>query len=304
MKKQIILTVGCSGSGKSTWTEQFTKGTRDWLNINRDDVRFNLFSNGIRDWTKYKFNHKNEKRVTAICEEYVEIAYRQGRNLIISDTNINPKIRQKWKDWADEHDYEYSEKAFPCDWVTLEQRNNQRQGGISTTILRNQYLRMNDYLNRKTYEPDLSKPEAVLIDIDGTVASMVGVRKPYEWDKVHLDKPRKEIIAMLQGLLEDNYIPIFLSGRDGSCSEKTYDWIMENIMYWYLPENGGFHLFMREEGDSRKDDIVKEEIFWKYIADNFNVVSAIDDRNSIIRLWEELKIPNIINVNGSLYNEF
>ena len=304
MKKQIILTVGCSGSGKTYWAENLVKDSRNWVNVNRDDVRFNIFNEGVRDWTKYIFNNKNEKRVTKVCKDLVDTAYGEGCNIIISDTNLNSKIRDKWEEWSNAHGYNYSEKSFPCDWGTLEERNNQRLGGINTTILRSQYLRMNQYLGRPKYIPDLSKSEAVLIDIDGTVADMEGIRKPYEWDKVHLDKPRTEIISMIHGLLENNYIPIFLSGRDSCCSEATYDWIMENIMYWYLPQNGGFHLFMRSKGDTRKDHIVKEEIFWKYIDKNFNVVSAIDDRNSIIRLWEELGIPNIINVNGSLYNEF
>ncbi len=38
----------------------------------------------------------------------------------------------------------------------------------------------------------------------------------------------------------------------------------------------------------RKDTIVKEEIFWRDIADNYNVQFVIDDRPSVARMWREL----------------
>lgn len=55
-KPQAILTVGISSSGKTTWAEKFVFENPSWVNINRDDVRFTLFTNGVRDWGKYKFS--------------------------------------------------------------------------------------------------------------------------------------------------------------------------------------------------------------------------------------------------------
>ena len=51
---------------------------------------------------------------------------------------------------------------------------------------------------------------------------------------------------------------------------------------------GASALFMRAPGDMRKDTIVKEEIFWRDIADNFNVQFVVDDRPSVCRMWREL----------------
>ncbi len=299
--KQLILTVGASSSGKSFWAESFIRNRDNWVNLNRDDVRFNTFTQGKRDWLSYKFSKKNENRVTKIIEGFSEEAVAQGCNIIVSDTNLSEKTRNKWKQFAKDNNYTYSEKLFVEDWDTLRKRNLQREGGIEQGILWSQYLRMNDYVGRTTYKGNPLKSDAVIIDIDGTVASMEGIRKPFEWDKVGLDSPRQEVIDMVQGILTESVgtIPIFLSGRDGCCLEDTYDWILENVMYG----DRGFYLFMRDEGDSRKDKVVKEELFWKYIANNFNVISAIDDRKSVLELWEELRIPNIINV-GKLYERF
>lgn len=297
--KELILTVGMSCSGKTTWAEDFVRNRCDWVNLNRDDVRFNTFTHGKRDWTRYKFNNKNEKRVTAIIDGFSEEAVAQGCNIIVSDTNLNEKTRNKWKAFAGQHGYNYYEKVFPIEWEESRKRNQQREGGVSESVLWSQYLRMNDYLGRRTYQGTPNKPNAVIVDLDGTIADMKGVRKPFEWEKVGNDNPRQLVIDMLYGITDTGVIPVFLSGRDGCCVKETSDWVHEHVMYG-VP----FHLFMREPNDYRKDKIVKEEIFWKYVANNFNVVGAIDDRASVLQLWRELGINNIIDVSGDRYYEF
>lgn len=296
--KKLILTVGMSCSGKTTWAEGFVRNRCGWVNLNRDDVRFNTFTHGERDWTKYKFNNKNEKRVTSIIDGFAGESVAQGCNIIISDTNLNVKTRNKWKAFAEQHGYNYAERPFPVEWEEARKRNQQREGGVSESVLWGQYLRMNEYLGRRTYDGTPNKNNAVIVDIDGTVACMKGIRKPFEWSKVGQDKPKYFVINMLEGLLDQGITPVFLSGRDGSCKEETYDWIYRNIM------ETDFYLFMREHNDCRKDKIVKEEIFWKYVANNFNVVGAIDDRASVLQLWRELGINNIIDVSGDRYYEF
>lgn len=60
---------------------------------------------------------------------------------------------------------------------------------------------------------------------------------------------------------------------------------------------------MRKNGDFRKDNAVKEEIFWTHLAHRYNIVACVDDRPQMIRLWYELKIPNVIAV-ADPYIEF
>ena len=42
MKSEVIINVGISGAGKSTWTTQFIKENPNYLRINRDDIRKTL----------------------------------------------------------------------------------------------------------------------------------------------------------------------------------------------------------------------------------------------------------------------
>lgn len=121
-------------------------------------------------------------------------------------------------------------------------------------------------------------------------------RSPFAWDKVGTDSVKELIKAMAVGYDAQGYLIICVSGRDGVCYDDTQLWLHRNeIPYWYL--------FMRAEGDMRKDTIIKEEIFWDKIADNYNVVGVVDDRPSVVRMWHELKIPNVICV-GNPYVEF
>lgn len=301
-KPILLLTVGISGSGKTSWSTEFTRNHGNWVDLNRDDIRFSLFTGGVRDFSQYKFSKQNEKRVTEVIEERAKWARYNKKSIIVSDTNLNPKTRAKWLQWARENDYEYLIKEFPISFDEARKRDTQRVGGVGVEVLWKQWMQWLEYINYDFYVPDLRKRKAVIIDVDGTVAKMNG-RNPYDWHRVEEDLPRQAPICMVQGMIEKGITPIFMSGRDGVCKNLTYKWLLDNIMEWYLPENGGFHLFMRSDGDMRPDYVVKKELFDKYVRNNFNVVAAIDDRKQILELWTQLKIPNIINV-GELYERF
>jgi len=82
------------------------------------------------------------------------------------------------------------------------------------------------------------------------------------------------------------YVPIIVSGRTKSCMEKTKDWLE---VYTDVPRDA--EVYMREEGDNRKDIVVKREIYEKYLKDRFNVAYILDDRPVVCRMWRDLGIP-------------
>ena len=44
----------------------------------------------------------------------------------------------------------------------------------------------------------MAKELAIIVDVDGTLADMRGVRGPFEWDKVQLDRPHQDVIELVQ----------------------------------------------------------------------------------------------------------
>ncbi len=125
--------------------------------------------------------------------------------------------------------------------------------------------------------------KAVICDIDGTVAIMDGQRGPYDYSKVHLDKPNANVVELVRVLRAADYRIIFVSGRDDECMPQTRQWLVTSKVG--LP---GDRLWMRKTGDFRPDEIVKEEIYRGLIEPFHEVFLVLDDRNKVVNMWRRL----------------
>lgn len=290
---KAILTIGISCSGKSTWAESFTLNHVGWININRDDIRFEYFCDGERNWGKYKWKH--EKAVTKMCNDDIHWATLKDMNIIVSDTNLNPKYRNLLIERLEDYGYDVEIKEFPVDLEEAYKRDRLRPNGVGQEVIYRQYLQWLDYKEFKKYEPDPFLPNCVTVDVDGTIARMKD-RGPFDWSEVGNDEPIWEVMDVVDGLHKQGYTIVFLSGRDGSCYDATYKWLKDYFDF-------SINLYMRSEGDCRKDYEIKLELFWKYVANNFNVKMVVDDRKQVLEnLWGPLGIK-IINV-GKLHERF
>lgn len=299
---QAILTVGISASGKSTFAKDLV--SQGWVDVNRDDIRFDTFCNGVRDWKLYKFSKEKENQVTVAQERLVDAAALHGQNVIISDTNINDKTRNFWINRLTGLGYNVQVQYFDIDLIEALERDAKRCNGVGYKVITDQYARYMKLRYGDDYHKHVSgRKHCILVDIDGTVAEMNN-RSAFEWNKVGNDLPRKHIIALVDSYFwyEETDQPrevIFLSGRDAVCQSETRQWLIDNIGDW----TEGCLLLMRSEGDSRKDYIVKKEIFNKYVSDKYNVDYVIDDRKQVLRMWAYELGLTTIDV-GLPHNEF
>jgi len=290
-----IITVGISTSGKSSLAAK--KVLEGWTEVNRDWIRFNLVKPGS-DWRSYKFTKAQEAEVTEIEGKMIMEAYSRGENIIVSNTNLHAPTRTKLIKHLEDLGYEVEVHQLEISLEEAWKRDAYRLNGVGHNVLYSQWQKWNEVIQRPTYTPNPEKPWAVIVDIDGTVADMDGKRGPFEWDKVDGDEPRHFVISMVQGYAEQGYHVLFVSGRSDECQEKTMKWLEKHVGDCYIDG-----LWMRKAGDMRKDNAVKEEIFWTHLADSYNIVACIDDRPQMIRLWHDLKIPNVIAV-ANPYVEF
>jgi hypothetical protein len=81
----------------------------------------------------------------------------------------------------------------------------------------------------------------------------------------------------------DTITLIGMSGRPDTWREMTEQWYQDNDI-WYD------EFYMRPEGDSRPDTVVKQEMYDKYIRGNYNVLIHLDDRNSVVRAIRKLGV--------------
>lgn len=314
-KINVVYTVGIPGSGKSFWAKRQTHNMEPgtFFIASRDEQRA-IFQGIPGDRPIWKdWNWKNEKIVTE--DLWARICYAIESNeklntIFITDTNMNLEridehLRKLKTEFADSIEFQKQIKVIYAHVDEAITRDLQRDNPAGEKIVRGFWKRFLDLSPRLLQYCDLeteekiskyakvrttntsNKPNCIILDVDGTVALHQGLRTPFEWDKVDLDAPRKEIIAMVDGMVKEMSAKVIVvSGRDGVCRGLTAQWLIDNGVKFS-------ELYMRPEKDSRPDTVIKEEIFFNHIFNRYNVVAMIDDRPKVCRHMRDLNISVI-----------
>lgn len=297
-KLKAIITIGVPGSGKSTWAKEYVYSNDKWVEINRDDIRSDLYFSGLGvDWSKYKFKRHQEEEVTRKVNEIINFSVLMSNNIIISDTNLNRKYRDIMIKKLEEKGYEVELKLFPISFEEAIKRDTARQYSVGySTIARmydayeEQFGDKSSFGNQVNYGGEL----AYVFDVDGTLAHMK-TRTPFEWDKVGEDTLDENVASTLKGLQAAGFKIVILSGRDSVCQAETIEWLNKHTIQYDA-------LFMRSEGDSRKDTIIKKELYFNKVFPSYKVLGVFDDRPSVCRMWRDLGLT-VFQV-GNPYIEF
>lgn len=285
--KEIILTVGAPGSGKTTWAEDYVRKNCGYINLNRDDFRESLLSwnRGQKRLTKHQ-----EKLVTVAQQAAAIDLLKQGhvKGIIISDTNLNPKTVNKWKEIAKNEKVNYREEHFMCSYEELVRRNLHRGShAVPAPVLREFHQKHYEQSGGYVYHPQLMKPKAIIYDMDGTAAIHNG-RSPYDLDKLSTDLPNEMVIQHMHAMAAAGFKIIVMSGRESGTKEDTTKHYKATEQ-WLIDNNAPYDkLFMREQGDHRPDHVVKLQLFISKVAQEYNVLLAVDDRNQVVDLWRRI----------------
>lgn len=287
----MIITRGYPGSGKTTWAEAET----GYVRVNRDDLRHTLFKKHSQ------LTQEEEGQVTKAQRAQVTGLLTAGINVIVDDTNLRLGNARDLADIAAKAGADFSCKDFlvPADVCisndAMRALAGQRNTGPDVIRRMAERYPMNRWApvtarveTKPSFTPwdvNLALPGAILTDVDGTVADHTGIRSPYDFTKVHLDRPINHTILAIRALVKAHGVPIIaLSGRDDSCYQETMDWLTN----WRIEPAA---LYMRKTGDKRRDDIVKHEIFQTEIRPRYNPLVVFDDRRSVSRMWHEIGLP-------------
>jgi predicted kinase len=307
---KLIITRGLPGSGKTTWAKDYcaVRELGERVRVNRDDLRAMLFG------AAYRPSYELEQTVTEIQHNAIRALLRAGKTAVADDTNLVLKHAKAFSRLAYEEgaEFEVNDSFLRTDLNECKRRNADRpvETRVPEHVIDGMYTR---YIKGglqvvPPYEPPAGQevepyvrpshfwpvPKAILVDIDGTVALM-GDRGSFDWARVGEDEPNKAVVLlvlMLQHLRElqmewgtnydlSNHSIIFMSGRDAVCATETRNWLKGQGFY-------NFDLFMRPEGDNRKDSIVKLELFNEHIRDHYDVQFVLDDRDQVVEMWRKL----------------
>ncbi len=122
--------------------------------------------------------------------------------------------------------------------------------------------------------------KAIICDIDGTLADM-GKRKPYDFDKVDQDQVKHATAEAVRVFHNAGYRIILFSGREDASKIKTISWLKQND----IPFD---ELHMRKSRDTRKDAIIKKELYETHVLNKYEVLLVLDDRDQVVKMWREL----------------
>lgn len=130
-----------------------------------------------------------------------------------------------------------------------------------------------------------ARTPAVIFDRDGTLASVdwcrPAARDDASWARFNAALPFDAVVPYVAALLHSirpGVTRIMTTGRMDNLRPQLSDWLTKHDLPIDL-------LLMRAYGDTRKDSIVKQEIYDTQIAPFYDVVLVVDDRPQVCDMW-------------------
>lgn len=270
---KIIMLKGLPGSGKSTWAKEFVAKNPHWVRINKDDLRAMMSS--------YRPG-KDEGIILKWRDHLIMASLREGKNVIVDDTNFHPKHEQQIKNLIHGEQglvdplfiVDFEVKFFDVPLAQCIKNDLNRPRSVGERVIKKMWR---EFLYQKypaqVFDPSLQW--AIICDMDGTLALHDG-RNPYDTAKCDTDILNRTVLELMRKY-QDSAV-LIVSGRDEKFRYLTNHWLDRHEIF-------RDELYMRPLDDKRSDDIVKEEIYLTKIMGKYNVRFVLDDRNRVVDMW-------------------
>lgn len=321
--RTLMIFKGLPGCGKSTLAADLVKKEpKRWIRINRDDLRGMAVGPGNNPHSR---DDAREDLVRQMKVALMRQAFDAGYDVILDDTHLQPDGLKKLHAAAAAYgDVKVVEKGVNVDVDTCVARDAGRTGfsHVGEKVIRDfarfskidRGKKLND---REEYYPprpdsfqvlvqDDNLPKAIMCDLDGTLA-LIGDRSPYDATDCDVkDLPNWPVIRTVLAMHAQGVKVIFMSGRDQKYRPETERFIRkycridnprftEDVMETSSTDPMPYELHMRGETapdpdklDQRKDSVIKQELFDKYVRGRYNVLFVLDDRNQVVDQWRAM----------------
>lgn len=173
---KVILTIGVSASGKSTWAENFRTEKKNecenWIVINQDEIRLSIIKQEkgnnidevkeLKQWDYTPLN-ESETKVANYWDSLVKEAINKNYSgIIISDTNLDGGIKKinKLISFGIEKN-NISTIEFPITFEEALERDTNRKFSVGADVLKMQFDRLK-LLHEKRQQESIVKPKRKL----------------------------------------------------------------------------------------------------------------------------------------------
>lgn len=290
MKKTPTLTmlIGSPASGKSTYAEWIVRTEPKTMRISRDEIRFAQFQD--------QMDAPTESMITKIINEQTRTLLSNGWNVILDNCNTKwDYIKEPIAIFKELANIEF--KLFDLPLEELYERNEKRTRKVPKKVIENMYHQLQGLKQKFDFKPikrvqkeleycqqDPNLPKAIICDLDGTLALMNG-RNPFDASTCDQDLLNEPVSNLLKNYKKLGYKILLVSGREDKYKEPTLRFLATHEIVFD-------DLIMRKTKDSRKDSLVKTEIYNNHIKDNYFIEFVLDDRNQVVDTWRnDLKLP-------------
>lgn len=305
MSETIVhMTTGLPASGKSTFAK-----TLKAVRFNLDDMRA---MQGFGIDQRHLWSKTNEEAVKEALIRGVVATVDAGLNVVIDNTHLTPKFPRAIRDRLHGKATFQVHSFLDVPIEVCIERDAQRAQPVGATVIRmlakghhgatkNGWKLDDNWMN---LWPDVQPakmsplaPAAIVCDLDGTLALHVK-RGPYDTSKLETDALNIAVAETLFKYWMQGVKIILLSGRS-EVDESGFD-VRAATIRWLRAKRVNFdHLFMRAEGDTRPDYLVKYELFKNHVEPDFWVNFVMDDRDQCVALWRQFKLATFQVNEGS-----
>lgn len=137
--------------------------------------------------------------------------------------------------------------------------------------------------------PEKVLTKAIICDLDGTLCNIYHRQhyvqsKKKNWQAFYKglgdDLVHEFCYDILQMYKERGFAILLVTGRPEEYKPQTKKWLEDHQVKYDV-------LLMRKTGDSRKDFVVKKELYEKFIQGKYDVFFVLEDREQVVKMWRE-----------------
>ena len=291
--RQIILTRGIPGSGKSTWAKAWVAESPETrIRLNWDDMR-NMMG---PYWVPSREPINKAMMWCAInTAAYCDKPY----DIVIDNMNLNPKGWKEVEEWIETYNASHHAKSLNLCYVLYFRdffipvdecirRDAMRSNPIGEKTIKEIWRKYKHFIQTTSVTnyvenllpKDPSKPDCVVIDMDSTMCFNTNGRPWYGKGSTEAmidDIPNEGVVNLIKA---QNYPVVVCTGRNQDQLGVTEQWLNKHGIY---PEM----MFFRANNDFRTGVEVKSELMDE-ILKIYNVVAVFEDCEPIVTKFREM----------------